>query len=107
MKRLIEAENLALATLWADLLTQAGIEVRVFGAYAGSIAGEIPPDQALPQLWVMDDAQRPAALRLLAEIRNPPHLHWRCTRCGETVDGPFEQCWHCGAMRREHGTPVR
>lgn len=107
MKRLTEAPNLALATLWADLLTQAGIEVTVMGAYAGSIAGEIPPDQALPEIWVMHDAHRPAALRLLAELRNPPHLHWRCGQCGETVDGPFHQCWNCGAMRREHGTAAR
>lgn len=103
MKRLTEAPNLALATLWADMLTQGGIEVTVLGAFAGSIAGEIPPDQALPTIWVMNDAQRPAALRLLAELRNPPHLHWLCRQCGESVDGPFQQCWNCGAMRREHG----
>jgi hypothetical protein len=107
MKRLTEAPNLALATLWCDWLNQAGIETIVLGANAASIAGEIPPDQALPQLWVLDDTQRPAARRLLDELLNPPHLHWRCGRCGETVDGPFEQCWQCGAMRREHGGMVR
>jgi hypothetical protein len=105
MKRLTEAPNLALATLWADQLNQAGIEVTVQGAFAGSIAGEIPPDQALPSIWVMDDAQRPAARRLLHQLMNPPHLHWLCNQCGETVDGPFEQCWNCGAMRRGHGAP--
>ncbi|MEO8298301.1 MAG: DUF2007 domain-containing protein [Burkholderiales bacterium] len=99
MQRLAQAPNLALATLWADMLNQAGFEVTVLGAYAGSIAGEIPPDQALPALWVLDEAQHPAALRFLAALRNLPHRHWLCHGCGESVDGPFEQCWQCGAMR--------
>ena len=53
------APNLALATLWADQLSGAGIDASVQRAYAGSIAGEIPPDQALPEVWVMDDAGMP------------------------------------------------
>ena len=55
MKRLTTAPNLALATLWADLLTHAGVPTTVQRAYASSIAGEVPPDQTLPELWVMDD----------------------------------------------------
>jgi hypothetical protein len=26
-------------------------------------------------------------------------VHWSCHGCGEAVDGPFEQCWNCGALR--------
>lgn len=107
MKRLIEAPNLALATLWADQLNLAGIEVTVLGAHAAGIAGEIPPDQALPSIWVLHDDQRPAARRVLHELMNPPQRLWHCGACGETVDGPFEQCWNCGAMRREHGSAAR
>ena len=68
-------------------------------AYASSIAGEIPPDQALPEVWVLDDAQLEAARGLLGEIRRAPDRHWVCTSCGERVDGPFEQCWNCGAAK--------
>ena len=57
MKRLTTAPNLALATLWADMLTHAGINASVQRAYASSIAGEIPPDQALPEIWIQDEAQ--------------------------------------------------
>ena len=63
MRRLISAPNLALATLWADMLTHAGIASTVQRAYAGSIAGELPPDQALPEVWVADDAQLAGAIR--------------------------------------------
>ena len=96
MKRLITAPNLALATLWADLLSHAGIATTVQRAYASSIAGEVPPDQTLPELWVMDDDRLEAARRLLDQLRHPVHRHWSCPGCGELVDGPFEQCWNCG-----------
>lgn len=99
MKRLVAAPNLALATLWADQLSAAGIATTVQRAWAGSIAGEIPVDQALPELWVLDDGRQAEALRLLHELRNAPWHRWACRNCGEMVEGPFEQCWNCGAAR--------
>ena len=99
MKRLVQAPNAAIATLWADMLRQAGIETSVQRYFTGSIAGEIPPDQALPEVWVLDDADHARATELLYALRHLPHVHWRCPACAEAVDGPFEQCWNCGAMR--------
>ncbi|WP_127996259.1 putative signal transducing protein [Piscinibacter defluvii] len=96
MKRLVQAPNLALTTLWADMLTHAGIEASVQRAYASSIAGELPPDQALPEVWIGDDTALERARVLLAQLRRPPVRHWRCPGCGEAIDGPFEQCWNCG-----------
>ena len=97
MKRLTTAPNLALATLWADMLCNVGIETTVQRIYAASISGEVPPDQTLPELWVQDDAQWEQARRALHELRNPRHRHWACPSCHEVIDGPFEQCWNCGA----------
>lgn len=98
MKRLTSAPNLALATLWADLLSHAGVPTTVQRQYASSIAGEVPPDQTLPELWVRDDAQLEQARALLHQLRNPPVRHWLCPGCRELIDGPFEQCWKCGAV---------
>lgn len=99
MKRLCSAPNLALATLWADQIESGGVACSVQRAWAGSIAGEIPPDQALPEVWVMDDAQLEHARALLDEIQHLPHRRWVCGACRELVEGPFEQCWNCGAVR--------
>jgi hypothetical protein len=99
MKRLLQAPNLALATLWADQLGAAGVAALVQRAFASGIAGEIPPDQALPEVWVQDDADLDRARALLDEWRHLPWHRWACPRCAEIVDGPFEQCWNCGAMR--------
>ena len=97
MKRLLQAPNLALATLWADQLSGAGIEARVERAYASGIVGHIPPDQSLPEVWVEDASQFERAGALLAEWRRMPHRTWACAACHEIVEGPFEQCWNCGA----------
>jgi uncharacterized protein YlaI len=64
---------------------------------ASSIAGEIPPDQSLPEVWVSDDSELEAARELLHQLRHGPTRHWVCRACHERVDGPFEQCWNCGA----------
>jgi len=99
MKRLLQAPNLVLATLWADQLGAAGIEASVQRAYASGIAGHIPPDQSLPEVWVDDESQLARAQALLAEWRRMPHRTWACAACHEIVEGPFEQCWNCGAPR--------
>jgi hypothetical protein len=97
MKRLTQAPNLAVATLWADMLSHAGIAATVQRMYASSIAGELPPDQALPEVWISEDGELEQARVLLHELRHPVHRHWVCRECHERVDGPFEQCWNCGA----------
>jgi hypothetical protein len=98
MRRLVQAPNSAVATLWADLLGQAGIDASVQRYFASGIAGEIPPDQALPEVWVHDDAAFERARDLLADLRHPAWRHWVCRGCGELVDGPFDSCWQCGAL---------
>jgi hypothetical protein len=98
LKRLAQAPNLAIATLWADMLSHVGIAANVQRAYASSIAGEIPPDQALPEVWIVDDDQLELAREQLHELRHPRWRHWVCQSCRERIDGPFEQCWNCGAM---------
>ena len=97
MKKLTVAPNIAIATLWADMLTAGGIAASVQRYYAGGIAGEIPPDQALPEIWIADDAALDAARRLLDELQHPPRRRWVCPGCAERIDGPFEQCWNCGS----------
>ena len=80
MKRVVQAPNLAIATLWADLLQrQGGFDVSVQRAFASGIAGEIPPDQALPEVWVHDDSQLDRARALLDALCHLPDRHWSCT----------------------------
>jgi hypothetical protein len=95
MRRLAQAPNIAIAALWADALCQAGITASVQRYYLGAAAGELPPDQCLPEVWLLDDGQHDRALALLHALTHRPQRHWRCA-CGETVEGGFDHCWQCG-----------
>lgn len=97
MRRLAQAPNLAIATLWVDALRQDGVAARVQREYLLGAAGQLPPDQCLPEVWVDDDAQFELAGRLLHDLQRRPQRRWHCV-CGELVEGGFEQCWNCGAM---------
>jgi hypothetical protein len=95
--RLVQAPNIAIATLWVDALRQAGIEAAVQRYYLGAAAGELPPDQCLPEVWVMDDRQEQQARAFLRDLARVPQRRWHC-QCGELVEGGFEQCWNCGRL---------
>jgi hypothetical protein len=95
MQRLTQAPNIAIAALWVDMLRQAGVEASTQRYFLGSVAGELPPDQCLPEVWLHDDGQKVLAQQVLHDIRHLPQRHWLCA-CGEMVEGGFEQCWSCG-----------
>ena len=96
MRKLAQAPNIAIATLWADMLSQAGVAASVQRYFLSGIAGDLPPDQCLPEVWVQDDEHETRAKALLHELQNLPQRRWVCT-CGEVVEGGFEQCWSCNA----------
>ena len=50
MQRLTQAPNIAIATLWADLLCEAGMTASVQRQYLSAAAGHLPPDQALREI---------------------------------------------------------
>jgi hypothetical protein len=94
VRRLTQAPNIAIAMLWADTLRQDGIEASVQRQFLSSVAGEVPPDQCLPEIWVMHDEQLEPARALLRQLQTLPQRRWRCA-CGELVEGGFESCWNC------------
>lgn len=97
MLRLTQAPNLAIATLWADALCNEGIAASVQRQFLAGVAGELPPDQCLPEVWLMHDEQEARARELLFHLQHVPQRRWRCG-CGELVEGGFEQCWNCQAL---------
>ena len=97
MRRLRHAPNAAIAQIWADLLCEAGYPATVERRYLTSVAGELPPDQCLPEIWLQYDEHATRARALLQDLQDLPQRRWHC-RCGEMVEGGFEQCWQCGAL---------
>ena len=96
MVRITKAPNIAIAALWVDALRHAGIDASMQRYYLSSVAGELPPDQCLPEIWVTHGEQEQQARALLHDLARVPQRKWLCS-CGEMVEGGFEQCWNCGA----------
>ena len=69
-----------------------------------SAAGELPPIDCWPELWVVNDEELAQAevilkktLAPLESVKKP----WRCRDCGENIEGQFSECWKCGRSREQ------
>ena len=99
MIRIYQAENLPQAHLLLDRMQTAGIVAHVFNQNAQGIAGETPVTETLPEIWLENEADEPAARVIIdafekqmqADITERP-----CPYCGAMNPSSFEVCWQCG-----------
>lgn len=100
MKRLVRADNLLQASIWAESLRAAGIRCELRNTALSGAMGEIPYLECAPQLWLVNDADEARATVILDELRRPPGgARWCCFQCGEKSEAQFGACWQCGATR--------
>ncbi len=100
MERFYTALNRFDAYLLLHRLQHAGIRAHVFNEHVSSIVGEVPPDVAQPQVWLVNERDRPraeAVLAALARERGQSGGSVFCRSCHEENPANFELCWHCGA----------
>ena len=67
-----------------------------------SAAGELPPIECWPELWVVDDHRHAEAEAILKKALAPlksVKKPWQCNGCGEEIEGQFSECWKCGRSR--------
>jgi hypothetical protein len=87
-----------------DVLESAGIQCLIRGEMLTGLAGDAPPPDCIPEIWVMDDAQLDEARQILASLLSEPVSTgpaWKCPRCGESLEPQFDSCWRCGSPRDE------
>ncbi|OHV10916.1 DUF2007 domain-containing protein [Kushneria phosphatilytica] len=83
-----------------NLLENAGIpcELRNWSLAGG--AGELPPLECEPELWVAPhNLERAEALISRGFEPDGPEIDWCCPHCGERHAGHFDRCWQCGSER--------
>ena len=105
MKQVYLAQDPIQANLLVDLLGAEGVEAVVQGEHLYAIRGLVPV--AYPTVWVVDDGEYDRARALALEFDRQQQMDadreplepWNCPSCGETIEGQFDQCWHCGADR--------
>jgi hypothetical protein len=98
MKRFFIAANRIDAYLLRDRLLHAGITTHVFNEHMQSIVGDVPPDIAMPQVWLDDDADLARAQQVLRQYQDERARTGEsmCRHCGEANPATFDLCWQCG-----------
>lgn len=84
-----------------NLIEAEGIRCQIKNELLSRLAGEIPFTECAPQLWLLDERDRERALRIVGDFGRGAAAGpaWKCPSCGETLEGQFSECWHCGAQR--------
>ena len=101
MKRVYSNESLAQAGHIKNVLEQQGIPCFVRNEQLGGALGEVPFLECMPEVWVYDDDLIERAHRIITDLTAEPATGadaWHCSACGETNEGQFAACWHCGAL---------
>lgn len=103
MQPLYSSLNLIEVHHLKNLLEAEGIRCHIRNELLSRLAGEIPFTECAPQLWLLDERDLERARRVVTDcgrgpVAAPP---WQCPSCGETLEGQFSACWHCGALRAQ------
>ncbi len=98
MTRVYSSPDWMLVDTYRRILESYGI-----GSDAGSqLPSRVRRGPRITGLWVLDDAKADRARSIIAqtEKRGPGSAaHWRCGKCGELTEWPYDQCWKCGRPR--------
>lgn len=96
MKTVYSASNIALVSIFQNILERNGISCRLKNQFLSAGMGELPPIECWPQLCVADEDYL-EAVRIVDEALQEKHLKsWTCEACGEVIEGQFAECWKCG-----------
>ena len=103
MKIVYSASNIALVSLFKDILEGQGIECWIENQFLSGAAGELPPIECWPKLCVDDDKFSEASRIVEEALSSQPDATkaWKCKSCGEDIEGQFTECWNCGKSRLE------
>lgn len=97
MRRVHIAPSLLDAQLVSDTLSDLGIPNHILNVHAVGALGDLSFLQALPEIWIEDDAQMERAREALQHMQAASAEDGApCPRCGEINPGNFLSCWNCG-----------
>ena len=97
---LMRSENFFKIQQAKDVLEEKGILCLIKNQFAFGAMGEIPPQDCIPELWLVDESWAPRAERILAELDERPQQDaWHCRQCGELNEAQFAICWNCQDSR--------
>ena len=102
MKRIYIAKDPLMIGHLKNVMATFGIKCVTKKLDLISAAGELPPIECWPELWVVDDDKANRAKAILKKTLAPltsVKKPWTCSGCGEKLEGQFSECWNCGCDR--------
>jgi len=104
MRKLYGSHNTILVGHLKTVLEQHGVACVVRNEHLGGAAGELPPIECWPEIWITEDAHYARAREILDSLLDPgEQAAWTCPGCSEWIEGQFTACWRCGADRPVQG----
>lgn len=107
MIKVFEHFDLSIVGHIKSLLEAEGIKTYLKNQYTSGVLGEIPFVEAVPELWVVDDAEVARANALIRNLQlreDKAGPEWQCPNCDVIVDGVFDRCWNCERARPQNAT---
>ncbi len=102
MKKIYTSPDRIVVFHLKNILESYNIDCIVKNEFLAGAAGELPPHECWPELWVRENDQYDNAIKILEKVWNSDNItqpSWTCTRCGEKLEGQFTACWQCGESR--------
>lgn len=100
MHCVLRSDDLFVMQRAKDVLEAKGITCLIKNQFASGAMGEIPPQDCIPELWLLDESWAPRAERILAELdERPQQGAWHCPQCRELNEAQFAICWNCQDSR--------
>ena len=90
------------------LLDDRGIGSLIRNQWLQGGAGELPPNECWPELWIIDPRDETLSRQIVEEqaliyqerLRGGENAEkWSCANCGESSEDQFTACWKCGYNR--------
>jgi hypothetical protein len=103
MKRIYSAKDPLMIGHLKNVMATFGIKCVTRKLDLISAAGQLPPTECWPELWVIDDDKANRAKSILKKTLAPlssVKKSWICNGCNERIEGQFSECWNCGCDRR-------
>lgn len=99
MKKFYSDYNQVKVRLIKAMLDDAGIPNFMKNEFIQGASGEIPPQEALPEVWLVYPCDIDMAEQMLSEIEhdieNLGDEDWVCSSCKEKNESEFVICWQC------------
>ena len=102
MKKVYSSDSFFLVGHLRELLENHHIRCIAKNEFLLGAAGELPPTECWPELWIAEDFQYEKAREIIEGFLagNGEHSgEWCCPACGERLEGQFTACWSCGTER--------